>query len=104
MTTDPRRVISRTDVLLSDPRLCAASSRLGADLVRQVVRDAQQRARSGEITAGAVADAAVAALPALTTTLRPVINATGVVLHTNLGRAPLSPAARAAVDAAGGYV
>jgi L-seryl-tRNA(Ser) seleniumtransferase len=33
-----------------------------------------------------------------------VINATGVVLHTNLGRAPLSPAARAAVDAASGYV
>ncbi|MCX4241891.1 L-seryl-tRNA(Sec) selenium transferase [Paraliomyxa miuraensis] len=33
---------------------------------------------------------------------RPVINATGVLLHTNLGRAPLSPAARRAmVDAAG---
>ncbi|MBI4410131.1 MAG: L-seryl-tRNA(Sec) selenium transferase [Gemmatimonadetes bacterium] len=36
--------------------------------------------------------------------LRPVINATGVVLHTNLGRAPLAPAARAAVErVAGGY-
>ncbi|MFA9444027.1 L-seryl-tRNA(Sec) selenium transferase [Egicoccus sp. AB-alg6-2] len=32
-----------------------------------------------------------------------VINATGVVLHTNLGRAPLSAAARAAVAAAAGY-
>src|SRR5688500_16876681 len=31
--------------------------------------------------------------------LRPVINATGVIIHTNLGRAPLSRAARAAMDA-----
>jgi len=34
--------------------------------------------------------------------LIPVINATGVLLHTNLGRAPLSPAALAAVDTLGG--
>lgn len=32
-----------------------------------------------------------------------VINATGVLLHTNLGRAPLSPAARAAIETAAGY-
>ncbi len=37
-------------------------------------------------------------------TLRPVINATGVILHTNLGRAPLSEATRAAMEAvARGY-
>ncbi len=37
--------------------------------------------------------------------LRPVINATGVVLHTNLGRAPMAEsAARAAYDAARGYL
>jgi L-seryl-tRNA(Ser) seleniumtransferase len=35
--------------------------------------------------------------------IRPVINATGVILHTNLGRAPLSERARAAVTAAAGY-
>ncbi|HJZ81119.1 MAG TPA: L-seryl-tRNA(Sec) selenium transferase [Pyrinomonadaceae bacterium] len=35
--------------------------------------------------------------------LRQVINATGVILHTNLGRAPLSAAARRAIDAASGY-
>jgi len=37
------------------------------------------------------------------TGLQCVINATGVVLHTNLGRAPLSQAAREAIDAASGY-
>src|SRR5690606_10306644 len=37
-------------------------------------------------------------------TLRPVINATGVVLHTNLGRAPLAAAAIDAVaEASAGY-
>jgi L-seryl-tRNA(Ser) seleniumtransferase len=35
--------------------------------------------------------------------LRRVINATGVILHTNLGRAPLSEAARRAIDDASGY-
>ncbi len=36
--------------------------------------------------------------------IQPVINATGVILHTNLGRAPLSDAAvRAMTDAARGY-
>jgi len=36
--------------------------------------------------------------------LRPVINATGVILHTNLGRAPLSPAAlQAVLEVAGSY-
>lgn len=37
-----------------------------------------------------------------TASLRPVINATGVILHTNLGRAPLAPAALAAIAGIGG--
>jgi L-seryl-tRNA(Ser) seleniumtransferase len=52
----------------------------------------------------AVADAAVAGLPETATSLHEVINASGVVLHTNLGRAPLSDAALRAMEAAAGYV
>ncbi len=43
-------------------------------------------------------------LPPQATSMRQVINATGVVLHTNLGRASLSRAAREALLAAAGYV
>ncbi|WP_127356798.1 L-seryl-tRNA(Sec) selenium transferase [Actinacidiphila soli] len=100
---DPRRHIVRTDVVLGDPRLAAAVERLGADLVKSVVGGAQERARAGEIPAASVADAAVAALPQTAAGQRPVINATGVLLHTNLGRASLSGAAQEAVLAACGH-
>jgi L-seryl-tRNA(Ser) seleniumtransferase len=99
---DPRRLVPRTDVVLTDPRLAAAQRRLGRARVLAAVREAQDQARSGSIAAARVADEAVAALPALATTLTPVINATGVLLHTNLGRAQLSAAAREAIQAAAG--
>ena len=63
---------------------------------------AQQRARAGQIEPEQVADDAVAALPRYASSLRPVINATGVLVHTNLGRAPLSQAAVDAVVTASG--
>ncbi|HEY2449692.1 MAG TPA: L-seryl-tRNA(Sec) selenium transferase [Mycobacterium sp.] len=100
--SDPRRRVPRTDVLLGDPRLASAERLLGRALVKSVIADAQRRARSGEIEPECVAEHAVAALPPTASGLRPVINATGVVVHTNLGRAPLSPAALDAVVAAGG--
>ena len=88
--------------MLADPRLAEAAGRLGRRIVKAAVARAQERARSGTIPAVDVADDAVASLPATAASLRPVVNATGVLLHTNLGRAPLSEAARAAVaDAAG---
>jgi len=90
-------------VVLADPRLAAAREVLGAALVKRAVAAAQELARSGVIGPAGVADAAVAALPAGAATLTPVINATGVIVHTNLGRAPLSAAARTAAAAAAGY-
>ncbi|GAA1528407.1 L-seryl-tRNA(Sec) selenium transferase [Actinomadura kijaniata] len=99
---DPRRSVPRTDAVLADPRLRAAADRLGRVLVKTAVADAQHAVRAGRLAPEDVADAALAALPEHATTLRPVINATGVLLHTNLGRAPLSPAARDAVLAAAG--
>ncbi|MEU7754495.1 L-seryl-tRNA(Sec) selenium transferase [Micromonospora sp. NPDC049171] len=98
---DPRRRVPRTDTLLADPLLAAATATLGRDQVKAVVARAQDRARRGEINPDEVRDSAVAALPAPGP--RVVLNATGVVLHTNLGRAPLSPAALAAVVAAAGH-
>ncbi len=99
---DGRRRIARTDVLLADPRLVAAAGRLGRGVVKAAVVAAQQRARAGKIPPDAVADVAVGSLPVTASGLRPVINATGVLLHTNLGRAPLSDAAREAVAVASG--
>ena len=99
---DSKRTIPRTDTLLAEPRLAAAITSLGRTLVKSAITTAQQRARDGDIAPDEIATVALAALPQLPVSLRPVINATGVLVHTNLGRAPLSKAAQDAVAAAAG--
>ena len=102
---DPRRQIPRTDQLLALPDVQRARTRLGEHVVRAVVRDIQDQARRGEVAPDEVQDGVLGALAAhTTTTLRPVLNATGVVVHTNLGRAPLAAGAVEALIAASGYV
>lgn len=85
----------------------------GRDLTVAALRQAQEALRQAllggaclgdDLEAEALTRAEEALRLATAPTLRPVINATGVVLHTNLGRAPLSGATLAAMRAAGeGY-
>ncbi len=97
-----RRRVPATTEVLGDPRLQAAAARLGRSIVKDAVRGALDRARTGELLADQVPQAVLAELPATAASLQRVLNATGVVVHTNLGRAPLSAAAVAAVQEAAG--
>src|SRR5690349_1464726 len=93
----------RADQLLGDPRLGDAQVRLGRTLVRETVHAVQCSIRFGEVAAEDAVEAILARLPRTASSMQPVVNATGVVLHTNLGRAPLSRAAVAAITEAAGY-
>jgi L-seryl-tRNA(Ser) seleniumtransferase len=99
---DPRRRTPRTDAVLGDPRLEEAVERLGRARVKAVVATVLEECRSGTLAPDDVVDRVVATLPVAASSVRRVVNATGVVVHTNLGRAPLSPAALAAVVTAAG--
>jgi L-seryl-tRNA(Ser) seleniumtransferase len=99
---DVRRQVPRTDALLSEPSVAAAVGRLGRDLVKSVVAAVQRECRAGLVAPGAAVREVLARLPDRADTGTPVLNATGVLLHTNLGRAPLSAAARRSVAAAAG--
>jgi L-seryl-tRNA(Ser) seleniumtransferase len=98
---DPRRRTPRTDAVLADPAVAAAAERLGRDRVKALVSDVLDACRAGDVAPEDVVSRVLATLPAAVS-MRPVINATGVVVHTNLGRAPLSASAVEAVTVAAG--
>src|SRR5712672_448833 len=101
---DMLRQIPSVDELLAQPRLAALAQRVNRELLVEITRTVLADLR-GRITGEGAA--AVIALDSsaleeritsmveqvLASSLQPVINATGVILHTNLGRAPLSGAA-----------
>jgi L-seryl-tRNA(Ser) seleniumtransferase len=101
------RAIPAVDELLGRPRLLGLAEKAGRSLVIQAARKVLADVRAGlknepaktqpiglpeiEIEVAARVEALLAP------SLRRVINATGVILHTNLGRAPLSAAAAAQI-------
>ena len=104
------RRLPSVDALLRDVRFEPLAAQGGRELATTAVRQALAEARL------AVREGAPASTPAellvaagrlldswLRPSLRPVINATGVILQTNLGRAPLSEAALAAIAQAAAY-
>ena len=111
MCENPLRALPKMDVLLSHPILLAARERVPYALVRQAARDKLEEVRRAVLAGAAVpsvdalaGDIAAAAQTMSRPGLKRVINATGVVLHTNLGRAPLAPqAAEAVMAVAEGY-
>jgi L-seryl-tRNA(Ser) seleniumtransferase len=104
--TDARRTLPSVDRLLREPRVAALLEHAPRNVVVAAAREAVERARRRR--AGPPDDWAeeIAELVRrrIRPSLRPVLNATGVVLHTNLGRAPLADAAvRAVATIAAGY-
>jgi len=100
---DLLRQIPSVDELLGQPRLAALAQRVDRELLveitRAVLADLRQRISGEGATAVLALDASsleerIASMVerVLASSLSPVINATGVILHTNLGRAPLSAA------------
>ena len=104
MAEDLRRRVPRTDTVLAAPEVVAVLDRQDRAVVKAAVAAAQQQVREGSIGPDDVVAATLAALPHRASSLTPVLNATGVVVHTNLGRAPLSPTAVEAMVDAAGYV
>ncbi len=105
--TDPRRNLPSVSALLDTREMRALLERHPRVLVVEAIRDTlgELRLSVDDVASGGLAEAIAerverSALPSL----RPVFNATGIVLHTNLGRAPLANTAiEAVVRLAGGY-
>jgi L-seryl-tRNA(Ser) seleniumtransferase len=98
------RDLPSVDSLLADERLADAPHELAVGAARTVLDRARETIRAGG-RPGSLVDAVLAEVSsAQRPSLRRVLNATGVIVHTNLGRAPLSTAALERVrDVGGGY-
>src|SRR5690242_1000664 len=115
MGENPLRQLPSVNQVLETPAVQALAAAHAHERIVAAVRaelaELRQRVRRGEdldghVTPDAVADRVAERLGRdFRPKLRPVINATGIVLHTNLGRAPIAEeAARAAYEAARGYL
>ena len=103
--TNPYRELPAIDRLLADEQVAPLAARHGHDAVVQIARAVLDEYRTEIERAGAApsrpaAQAVAERAAALEPSLRRVVNATGVVIHTNLGRAPLSGETIAAMAAA----
>lgn len=102
--SDPRRTLPSVDRLLREPGVQALLAQAPRSRVLAAVRAAVAAARTGSAPADWSVDIQGRLERLSRASLHPVLNATGVVLHTNLGRAPLAPAAIAAIESvAAGY-
>jgi L-seryl-tRNA(Ser) seleniumtransferase len=115
--SDLYRLLPSVDELLKSADVAELLAREGqpavTDSVRAVLASVRDEISSGTLGTQQAVELAVAHLPQAVTrhlsramefSLKPVINATGVILHTNLGRAPLAEAAiRRIAEVAGGY-
>jgi L-seryl-tRNA(Ser) seleniumtransferase len=97
---DPRRALPSVDALLREPEIAGLLAAAPRAAVVEAVRDALASRRAAGAGAEGLAEEVAAALRP---SLRRVVNATGVILHTNLGRAPLAPEAAEAAAAAARY-
>lgn len=115
MPENPFRRLPAINEVLEMPPVQALVAHHSHELIvaaiRQELTDLRQRLGQGELVDGQSNAASVAVKVVerlereLSPKLRPVINATGIVLHTNLGRAPIAEeAAKAAYEAARGYL
>jgi L-seryl-tRNA(Ser) seleniumtransferase len=101
---DARRALPPVDRVLTV--LGGLPHSLAVEVARAAVEAAREAAAAGTPVDGeaVLADAQSRAAALRRSLLQPVLNATGVLIHTNLGRAPLGAAALAAAGAvAGGY-